>query len=57
VERPRDWPGGHAVRALLEGEVLEGLWFDRTLELMPGPVRHGVRGTRPRGWDFESDAK
>jgi hypothetical protein len=29
VERP-DWPGVHAVRALLEGEVLEGLWFDRT---------------------------
>ena len=32
VERPRDWPGVHAVRALLEGEVLEGLWFDRTQE-------------------------
>jgi hypothetical protein len=32
VERPRDWPGVHAVRALLEGEVLEGLWFDRTRE-------------------------
>jgi REP element-mobilizing transposase RayT len=32
VERPRDWPGVHAVRALLEREVLEGLWFDRTQE-------------------------
>lgn len=32
VERPRDWPGVHAVRALLEGEALEGLWFDRTQE-------------------------
>jgi REP element-mobilizing transposase RayT len=32
VERPRDWPGVHAVRALLEGEVLEGLWFDRMKE-------------------------
>jgi REP element-mobilizing transposase RayT len=32
VERPRDWPGVHAVRAMLEGEVLEGLWFDRTKE-------------------------
>jgi len=32
VERPRDWPGVHAVRALLEGEILEGLWFDRTQE-------------------------
>ncbi|MFL6258492.1 MAG: transposase [Thermoanaerobaculia bacterium] len=34
VERPRDWPGVHAVRALLEGEVLEGLWFDRTQEYL-----------------------
>jgi hypothetical protein len=32
VERPQDWPGVHCVRALLEGEVLEGLWFDRTQE-------------------------
>ncbi len=32
VDRPRDWPGVHAVRAMLEGEVLEGLWFDRTKE-------------------------
>jgi putative transposase len=34
VERPRDWPGVHAVRALLEGEALEGLWFDRTQEYL-----------------------
>jgi putative transposase len=34
VERSRDWPGVHAVRALLEGEVLEGLWFDRTQEYL-----------------------
>ncbi len=34
VDRPRDWPGAHAVRALLEGEVLEGLWFDRTQEYL-----------------------
>jgi len=32
VERLRDWPGVHAVRALLDGEVLEGRWFDRTQE-------------------------
>jgi REP element-mobilizing transposase RayT len=32
VDRPRDWPGVHAVRALIEGEILEGLWFDRTRE-------------------------
>ncbi|HEY2290847.1 MAG TPA: hypothetical protein VGM86_09120 [Thermoanaerobaculia bacterium] len=34
VERPRDWPGVHCVRALLEGEALEGLWFDRTQEYL-----------------------
>jgi hypothetical protein len=34
VDRPRDWPGVHAIRALLEGEVLEGLWFDRTQEYL-----------------------
>jgi hypothetical protein len=32
VERLRDWPGVSAVRALLEDESLEGLWFDRTRE-------------------------
>jgi REP element-mobilizing transposase RayT len=42
VERPRDWPGVHAVRALVEGEVLEGLWFDRTQEY----------AARRRGEDF-----
>jgi putative transposase len=34
VERPQDWPGVHSVRALLEGEALEGLWFDRTQEYL-----------------------
>ena len=34
VEGPRDWPGVHAVRGLLDGEVLEGLWFDRTQEYL-----------------------
>jgi hypothetical protein len=34
VERPRDWPGAHTVQALLEGEALEGLWFDRTQEYL-----------------------
>ncbi len=32
VGRLRDWPGVHAVRALLDGEPLEGRWFDRTQE-------------------------
>src|SRR5437763_5302540 len=43
VDRPRDWPGVHAVRALLEGEALEGLWFDRTQEYL----------ARRRGEKFE----
>jgi len=32
VERVQDWPGVHCVRNLLDGEPLEGLWFDRTKE-------------------------
>ncbi len=32
VEHLRDWPGVHAVRALLDGVALEGRWFNRTLE-------------------------
>jgi putative transposase len=32
VPKLRDWPGVHAVKALLDGEELEGLWFDRTQE-------------------------
>jgi REP element-mobilizing transposase RayT len=32
VERPQDWPGVHCVQALLSGESIEGLWFDRTRE-------------------------
>lgn len=43
VDRPRDWPGVHAVRALLDGEILEGLWFDRTKEYL----------ARRRGEKFE----
>jgi hypothetical protein len=30
VERPGDWPGVHAVRALLGEGALEGIWIDRT---------------------------
>lgn len=32
VARPQDWPGAHCVEALLEGKVLEGVWFNRTKE-------------------------
>jgi REP element-mobilizing transposase RayT len=30
VERPEDWPGLNSARALLTGEPLEGMWYDRT---------------------------
>ena len=32
VASPRDWPGVHMVRAILDGEALTGTWFDRTKE-------------------------
>jgi hypothetical protein len=32
VERLAEWPGVHCVRALLDGQPLEGLWFNRTRE-------------------------
>lgn len=37
VERPKDWPGVHSVRALLAGEPLTGHWFD------PGILFHAKR--------------
>jgi putative transposase len=42
VERPQDWPGVHAVRALVAEEVVEGYWFSRTQEY----------AARRRGEDF-----
>jgi hypothetical protein len=39
----RDWPGVHSVRALLDGEPIRGLWFDRTKEY----------AARNRGEDFD----
>jgi hypothetical protein len=32
VMSPRQWPGVHAVRALLDGETVQGYWFDRSQE-------------------------
>jgi hypothetical protein len=43
VERPQDWPGAHALTALLTGDPLEGYWFDRTQEY----------AARRRGQDFD----
>ncbi|HEX7186263.1 MAG TPA: transposase [Thermoanaerobaculia bacterium] len=42
VERLRQWPGVHCVRARLDGEPLAGYWFDRTQEY----------AARLRGEDF-----
>jgi len=41
VGSPRDWPGAHCARALLEGEPVAGHWIDRTRE------RAGLRRRRP----------
>jgi hypothetical protein len=32
VERPHDWPGPNAARALVDGEPVVGYWFNRTEE-------------------------
>ena len=32
VARPQEWPGTHSVKALVTGQPLHGLWFDRTEE-------------------------
>jgi hypothetical protein len=32
VERVTDWPGVHCAQALIEGETLQGSWFDQTRE-------------------------
>jgi hypothetical protein len=45
VEKALEWPGVHAARALLDGQPLEGLWFDRTQEY----------GARRRGEEHERD--
>ncbi|MEN8162115.1 MAG: hypothetical protein ABFS41_18745, partial [Myxococcota bacterium] len=31
-ESPFDWPGVHSAKALVTGEKLEGVWFNRTKE-------------------------
>ncbi|HSL83226.1 MAG TPA: transposase [Thermoanaerobaculia bacterium] len=47
VARPQDWPGAHAVTALLEGSPLTGLWIDRTLEHR---LRRKCGEPDPRSW-------
>jgi hypothetical protein len=43
VGDPMEWPGVHAIRPLLDGEPLQGIWFDRTQEY----------AARQRGEEFE----
>src|SRR5215210_1214603 len=43
VEKVSQWPGVHCVRALVEGETVEGYWFDRSQEY----------AARQRGQDFD----
>jgi len=43
VGDPRQWPGVHAIRPLLDGDPAQGIWFDRTQEY----------AARRRGEEFE----
>ncbi|HEX2556820.1 MAG TPA: transposase, partial [Nitrososphaera sp.] len=43
VSTPLEWPGAHALRPLLTGEPVTGIWLDRTQEY----------AARRRGEDFE----
>jgi len=52
VDTPGEWPGVQCVAALLEGEPLTGLWFDRSLEyearrngIEVGPLDFATRET------------
>jgi len=47
VARPQDWPGATCLRALLTGELVRGLWRDRTAE-----CRARERGARVEVSDF-----
>ncbi len=50
VRKPEDWPGATSVHALLTGEPITGLWFDRTREY---DARR--RGERPSKYEFAED--
>lgn len=39
VRRPQDWPGVHCIRALTQGQSLQGTWYDRTAARAAGSVR------------------
>jgi REP element-mobilizing transposase RayT len=50
VARCRDWPGVHSAAALLDGEVLTGIWYDRT-----ALYEARRRGERVRLADFATE--
>lgn len=50
VERPQDWPGAHSAQALLTGEPLVGVWYDRTKE-----YRARKRKDLPKPEDFAEE--
>jgi len=50
VDSPKEWPGVHAVRALLGEEELRGYWFDRTKEYA---ARHRREKFEPRKYATE----
>jgi REP element-mobilizing transposase RayT len=52
VEKVRDWPGVHGARAILDGEPLQGYWFDRTRE---GAARR--RGEEPGELEYATEEK
>jgi hypothetical protein len=52
VEKVRDWPGVHGARAILDGETLQGYWFDRTRE---GAARR--RGEKPGELDYATEER
>jgi hypothetical protein len=50
VADPREWPGAHAVHALLSGETLVGVWYDRTQE-----YRYRLSGKEPEPRQFATE--
>jgi REP element-mobilizing transposase RayT len=50
MSKPADWPGAHAVQALLDGRPTRGVWFDRTREYEARRCGH-----RPGKYEFAEE--
>ena len=50
VRSPLDWPGAHATQALLDGQPMRGIWFDRTREYEARRC-----GQRPGKYEFAEE--